>query len=172
MMTQHTAMLSCVGCGALVPTSAGPTHPYIGASPGCWALFGEVQAVAYADYRMAGVQRLTVDTYAVQHPGVPERRAIQSVAVHLMSLYLTLEHGVTHTQSMQVLQRAADRSHTFTWLTPPASVGALTVVDVHRARMDADAYTRLVTAWAHATWAAWAPHHAQIRQWAAPERAR
>jgi hypothetical protein len=73
---------------------------------------------------------------------------------------------------MQVLQRAADRSHTFTWLTPPASVGALTVVDVQRAGTDAAAYTHVVTAWARATWAAWAPHHGQIRQWAAPERVR
>ncbi len=89
-----------------------------------------------------------------------------------MSLYLTLEHGVTHTQTMQVLQRAADRSHTFTGLTPPPALGSLTVVDVHRVRMDADKYPRLVTAWAHATWTAWAPHHAQIRQWAAPELAR
>ncbi len=171
-MTQPPPLIPCRGCGALMPASTGPTHPYMGASPGCWALFGAVSATAYTDYRMAAVQRLIVDTYAVQHPGVPERRAIQSVAVHLMSLYLTLEHGVTHTQTMQVLQRAADRSHTFTWLTPPPALGSLTVVDVHRVRMDADKYPRLVTAWAHATWTAWAPHHAQIRQWAAPELAR
>jgi hypothetical protein len=34
------AMLSpCPGCGALFPDFEGPTHRYIGASAGCWALF-------------------------------------------------------------------------------------------------------------------------------------
>lgn len=31
-----TASAPCPGCGALVPSSDGPTHPYLGASPGCW----------------------------------------------------------------------------------------------------------------------------------------
>ena len=34
----------CVGCGAQVPKKQGPTHEYIGASPGCWELFGQLLA--------------------------------------------------------------------------------------------------------------------------------
>jgi len=85
----------CPGCKTLVPAvdGPGPTHEYMRASPGCWALFGEVTARQYADvrYRAGGLQM--VDAYAVQHPGVPERRASQSVRIHLVSLCLRLEPG-------------------------------------------------------------------------------
>ncbi len=72
-------LVPCVGCHALVADTDGPTHPYFGASPGCWA--------SYAAWPLA------VDAYAVQHPGLPERRASQSVWVHLVSLCLIVEHG-------------------------------------------------------------------------------
>jgi hypothetical protein len=39
------------------------------------------------------VHPLTVDTYAVQHPGVPERRTSQSLALHLITLCLVIERG-------------------------------------------------------------------------------
>jgi hypothetical protein len=81
----------CPGCGALVPDTDGPTHPYIGASPGCWAIYGEVLAREYREYAYPPVHRLTVD--AAQHPGVPSRGSIRSVALHLISLYLILERG-------------------------------------------------------------------------------
>ena len=63
--------IACTGCGALVPDTPGPTHRYIGASPQCWALFGEVLAREYSDFRYASVHQLTVDSYAAQHPGTP-----------------------------------------------------------------------------------------------------
>src|SRR5687768_12382269 len=91
----------CAGCGALVPDSDGPTHAYIGASPGCWAVFGEVTAREYGDYRYASTHRFTVDVYAAQHPGPPERRSIQSVAVHLISLHLALEKGMASERTMK-----------------------------------------------------------------------
>ena len=85
----------CVGCGALVPEIEGPTHRYLGASPGCWAVYGEVLEKEYGDYlRYAPVHRLTVDAYAAQHPGVPSPQSIQSVAVHLIRLHLVLERGL------------------------------------------------------------------------------
>lgn len=73
---KETETVSCIGCGAAVPSTDGPTHAYIGASPGCWACYGQVLTKEYSDYRFAPVHRLTVDTYAVQHPGKPERRAM------------------------------------------------------------------------------------------------
>jgi uncharacterized protein DUF5946 len=54
-------------------------HPYIGAAAACWALFGELSARRSEE--PASIARLATDTYAVQHPGVPERRAIQSVGL-------------------------------------------------------------------------------------------
>ena len=35
------ATIACSGCGAAVAEGDGPTHDYLGASAGCFALFGE-----------------------------------------------------------------------------------------------------------------------------------
>jgi hypothetical protein len=79
----------CLQCGAQVPAGDGPVHPYFGAAPGCWALYGAVLAREYEDLRFARWHQLTVDAYAAQHPGSPDdRRAVQSVAVHLVGLHV------------------------------------------------------------------------------------
>ena len=93
MATDRDTVVACPGCGAVVPDIEGPTHAYIGAGPGCWAAWGEFQARSFASPAIAAVQPLAVDVYAVQHPGLAERRAIQSVWVHLVSLCLILERG-------------------------------------------------------------------------------
>ena len=38
--------------------------------------------------------QLTVDAYAIQHPGKPSAQSIQSVCVHLISLYASLEREI------------------------------------------------------------------------------
>ena len=160
------ALVACPGCGALVPAGDGPVHAYYGAAAGCWALYGEVLAREYGDFRYARVHRLTVDAYAVQHPGTPEPRTIQSVAVHLVGLYLSLECAVPGGPAAAVLQAAADRSASFHWLEPPPSLGAVTVRDVHAAGADPDGHQQAVRRWAESAWAAWSAHHAQVRAWA------
>ncbi len=164
-MTAAVRTIRCQGCDALVPASDGPTG--YGAAPGCWALYGAVLAKEYSDIRFGSMHRLTVDTYAVQHPGQPERRAIKSVAVHLIGLHLALERGLAPALHRHTLQRAAEISDALVWLVPPSFLGAITVADVHRAGDDPEAHNRLVTAWARSTWQAWALHHDQIRRWAA-----
>jgi hypothetical protein len=162
-------LTACPGCGALVSSADGPTHAYYGAAPGCWALYGEVLAREYGDFRYARLHRLTVDAYAAQHPGRPERRTIQSVAVHLIGLHLSLEAAAGEWAGHDlspVLQAAADRSAGYHWLEPPPSLGDVTVSDVHAAA-DPVEHLRTVRRWAEHTWAAWAPHHAQVRAWAA-----
>ena len=86
-------MSRCPGCRLLLPEGEGATHPYIGSSPACWALFGDILAREYSDPAYFRRHQLTVDTYAVQHPGRPERRSVQSVALHLVTLCLILEDG-------------------------------------------------------------------------------
>ncbi|MDH3581190.1 MAG: DUF5946 family protein [Hyphomicrobiales bacterium] len=88
-----STLAPCPDCGANVPVSDGPTHAYLGASAGCWAVFGEVLAKEFEDQRFFAVHQFTVDAYAAQHPGKPERRSIQSVAVHLAGLHLALDLG-------------------------------------------------------------------------------
>lgn len=55
-------------------------------SPGWWAVFGEVLAREYEDPACMANHRLTVDAYAVQHPGEPTPAAARSVLLHLVSL--------------------------------------------------------------------------------------
>jgi hypothetical protein len=160
------AAVSCPGCGARVPGEGGPTHGTLGSAPGCWALYTEVLAREYGDFRFARVHRLTVDAYAVQHPGRPERRCIQSVAVHLIGLHLSLELGLRGDEAVRIMQRSADGAERFHWLEPPAAPGPLTIRDVHDAGADPEAHRRRVRMWAQCAWQAWRRHHLQIRAWA------
>ena len=156
----------CVGCGAQVPRVDGPTHPYIGASAGCWAIFGEILAKEYGEWRYPPIHRLTVDAYAVQHPGTPSRRSIQSVAVHLVSLYLVLEGGYDFRAATKAKNGVLRHRDHFVWLDPPPSLGKMTVLDVHMA-VDLAEHTELVERWARGVWDAWSPHHETVRRWAA-----
>lgn len=165
MSTRYCDSVACPGCGALLPPSDGPTHAYIGASAGCWALFGEVMAREYGDYGYPEVHGLTVDAYMAQHPGTPSRRSIQSVALHLIGLYLALERGYDARRVIAERQQLLKRGDTFTWLEPLADMGPHTIVDVH-ATAALPHHERAVRAWAASVWAAWSVHHAQIRRWA------
>jgi hypothetical protein len=147
-----------------VPQMDGPTHPYMASSPGCWHLYGQVLSREYSDAAFGALNRMTVDSYAVQHPGRPSAQAIQSVSVHLISLCLVLERGLAAAYATRVIQAATRTKERFFWLAPPASLGVVTVCDV------AGAATRLehegrVRAWAESAWAAWAPHHETVRGW-------
>jgi Family of unknown function (DUF5946) len=156
----------CPGCDALVPEVDGPAHPYLGTSPGCWALYGEVLAKEYGDYTgYASIHRLTVDSYAAQHPGVPSSRSIQSVAVHLIRLHLLLERDLPPERANAAILWAVSGSQEFVWLTPPASPGGVTVLDVRRAG-NPDEHVERVREWAKSVWEAWSAHHDTVRRWA------
>lgn len=156
-------MVKCMGCGGSFADIQGPTHRYMESSPGCWAAYGEVLAREYGDQAYFQVHRLTVDAYAVQHPGQPSPQSIQSVAVHLIRLYLVLETGLGMQRANDAFKAAAE-SRTYTWLTPPSSLGDITVADVHKAK-DVEEHRQRVRAWAESAWTAWSLHHAAIRAW-------
>lgn len=149
-----------------MPDKEGPAHRYIGASPSCWEIYGEVLAKEYGNYRYWPAHRMTVDAYAAQHPGTPSPQAIQSVAVHLISLYLKLEEGLSDDRTRKEMQRAADRSREcFSWLEPPGSLGDITVLDVQSAR-NPNEHKERVERWAKSVWEAWKPHREAVRMWA------
>ena len=154
----------CSGCGGLFLEMEGPTHRYMESSPGCWATYGEVLAREYSDPAYATNYRLSVDAYAVQHPGRPSPQSIQSVAVHLIRLCLLLECGLAMSRANDAMLKATESKTNFVWLRPPPSRGAITVADVHRAGT-ADEHVSLVRQWAESTWQAWHSHHLQIRAW-------
>ena len=100
-------LFPCPGCGALFPPHDGPTHRYIGASPGCWALLcwsvasgdpdeTEVLAQSRIPETTARIPSVTAalsldpllgDAYGVQHHGDESPQAVQSVAGHLLNLH-------------------------------------------------------------------------------------
>ena len=158
--------IPCHGCGAPVPDADGPTHRYLGASPGCWAVYGEVLAREYEDYALyAPVHRLTVDAYAAQHPGTPSPQSRQSVGVHLIRLHLQLERDLPHEKANDAMLRISARSERFPWLDPPPSPGKVTILDVHQTTNPPE-HIESVRRWARSIWESWSPHHATVRRWA------
>lgn len=148
-----------------MPDADGPTHKYIGASAGCWAVFGEVIAKEYSDVLYASAHQLTVDAYAAQHPGTPSPQSIQSVALHLVSLLCVLERGYDPARAAAVKQQLSKQKERFVWLEPPRSLGGLTILDVARAK-DSVEHKTVVREWASSVWRAWSPHHEAVRRWA------
>ena len=131
-------------------------------SPACWAAYSEVLAREYSDQAYFQTHRLSVDAYAVQHPGHPNPQTIQSVAVHLVRLYLLLERSLPMERANDAMLRASEQE--FVWLTPPKSLGVVTVADVWKAEA-LEAHIAAVRRWADSAWQAWSPHHAAVQNW-------
>jgi hypothetical protein len=159
-------LLPCVGCGALFPDIEGATHRYMESSTGCWATYGEVLVREYSSPAYFEIHRLTVDAYAVQHPGQPSPQSIKSVGYHLVRLCLLLERGLKMEQANDAMLNITKTKEHFTWLTPPSSLGSITVADVYAAST-AEEHKQLVRLWAVSVWAAWSRHHPIIYDWLA-----
>lgn len=97
------------------------------------------------------------------HPGEPERRSIQSVALHLMTLAMVLERGLDPADAPSIHKRMVHRPE-FTWLEPPPMEGRLSVMGVLGAR-DPVEHERRVRAWGADVWDAWTPHRQTILRW-------
>ena len=151
-------LVSCVGCRALVADTDGPTHPYVGASPGCWAIHGEITArwASHAAWPLA------VDAYAVQHPGVPERRSSQSVWVHLVSLCLIVEHGWSPAMGISAKQRLLAHQRRWDWLEPPVDPGPVTILDLLPVTAPG-VFATEVRRWGEAIWEAWSSQRSVVR---------
>lgn len=156
------ATIECIGCGARVPDTDGPVHRYLGASPGCWAYYGELLSAEYLDRNLAPMQRLTINTYAVQHPGVPGPQTKQSLWVHLAGLCLVLERGQPADRTTTLMAGLVSQRWDWDWLEPPALPYPRTIVDVRGART-LDNYDQAVAEWSVSTWLAWQAHHDAIR---------
>jgi hypothetical protein len=158
---------ACPGCGLVLPCHAGPTHAYMGASPACLKLYGRATSLSWGQRDGLPLLRLVVDAYGAQHPGVRQIRSVQSVAVHLMGLCTILERGA-HSEPRLVPvrdRRAPPRARLdLHWLEPPRPIGTLNICGPVEAAGGAE-HAALVEAWARDVWAAWAPHHATVRDW-------
>ncbi|HSJ29216.1 MAG TPA: DUF5946 family protein [Acidimicrobiia bacterium] len=148
---------ACPGCGLEGGPADGPTHPYMLSSPRCWQLYTELLATAPMGQK-------GIDAYAVQHPGVPERRAIQSVGAHLVSLCAAFEHDWPPAGATDLVKRAVEASPGWVWLDSSPPVGTITVDDVI-AEPDLPSRLAAVDSWARDVWAAYSDHHATVRSW-------
>jgi hypothetical protein len=140
---------SCGGCGRS------------GTTDECQGIFEELIAHDFSDARYFSVHRLTVDTYAMQHPDRYCVSAI-SLAAHLTGLCAAIEHR----------DPAAINRRVQHWLStrpvlekPPltAARGALTIDDVDGG--DPIRYAESVMRWARATWDAYAGLQPLARAW-------
>jgi hypothetical protein len=155
---------TCPGCGLVRASDARLTHAYIGASPACWELYGEVLAREYGAYATHVNHRVSVDAYAAQHPGTDGPQAMRSVAMHLMRLCLVYERGLPPAKGRGIGPRLIAQPPGVAWLEPPVDRGAITVADVAQAG-GPDEHLLRVDAWGRAVWTAWSPHHATVRRW-------
>ena len=164
-MGETVAVRRCMWCQGSFPDEDGPVHEYMESTPGCWAAYGRVLAREYADRRFLPVHRLTVDAYAVQHPGSPSRKSIRSVGIHLVRLCLSLEHRLAPERANAAMLSAAKHKSQYVWLEPPNSLGPLTVADIEAAS-SVEAHMQAVRSWAAQMWQVWSPHHSTVRAWA------
>lgn len=156
----------CIGCGAVLDRIDGPVHAYMLSSPACFAAFNEVLTAEYSLKELRAVHRLTVDTWAVQHSGSAEdRRAIQSVGLHLARLLLQLESPRSPEETNAVMLDFSRHKATLKRLPPPAAF-SVTVADVVPFA-GSPGHSEKVREWAEATWRDWSAHHEYIRQWIA-----
>ena len=156
-------METCFSCGGSYPIESGVTHPYMLSTESCWSAYGRLLEREYSDQKYWNNHRLTVDAYAVQHPGEECAQSIQSIAVHLISLYLVLEKELAQDKVTKILSSLTEK--TFFWLSPPPSFGTINVGSVLKAK-DSTEHNEMVRKWALSSWSSWACHHQTVRVWA------
>ena len=149
-MTEPT---TCPSCGASVT----------GGAAGCQACFEELLARDFSDARYFSVHRLQVDTYSVQHP---ERYCAgrHGLVAHLGGLCSILEGGSSPAVGDPALHRWLSGGPRLERPTPPASRGAVTVLEAHRAT-DPASYAAAVRRWAQSAWQAYGDLQPLARQW-------
>ena len=117
-----------------------------------------------ADLRYMRVHPLSVDAYAVQHPGEQSDASASRVGMHLVSLYAQLMLDASHRDLKQIRRQAAETIE-FRWLPPPEMSVQLGVR--HALKADSpEAHRERVQAWALSVWRAWHPHSEQVMSWA------
>jgi hypothetical protein len=158
--------IACVGCRGVVPVVDGPIHRYMTASPGCWRAYTELLGGGLPPSPAAG---LIVDAYAVTHPGVPGPQSTPSVWIHLLTLCFVLERRWPVDEAFRLRRLASDAFRRWPWLTPPASMGDVSAIDLSDALAAGDGASAidLTRRWVDGAWTAWADHHRAVRARAA-----
>jgi len=150
-------------CGQNYEHHSGPTHAFLGASAGCWKAYGQVLALEYKDPKRWEGHRYTVDAYACQHPGRCEPRTIESINLHLVSLCLVLERGMSTDFATQNAIRIPNELNP-RWIEPPTSFGSIGIADLLRVQ-NSEEHLKLSREYAREVWQSWGRSHALIHKY-------
>ena len=148
------ALTTCFSCGAITENIDGATHRYLLSTPGCWSVYGEVLAREYSDFAYMAVHDLTVDAYAVQHPGEANPQTISSLNIHLASLYAYFKLDYPVRELSKVKAQVVRYKDEFIWLEPPSYLGHLTINDILLAE-NATQHCERVNQWAEDVFNQW-----------------
>jgi hypothetical protein len=161
--------IDCFSCGAKSLNLEGECHEYMLASPGCYEMFNEVLNREYSDFRYSKAHHYTVDSYAVQHPGkVSNQKAVNSVGIHLVSLYFLFEKKYDITNSAKVKMEFAQFNKINKIIQPierPEKFKGLTVFEIWD-NENPNEHFELCEQWAENSWESWSNHHETIEKWA------
>lgn len=176
----HTKTRQCPGCKIILPYQDGLEHllnagigRYGVASPECLAL---LQQVALKDYECGG--HASIDAYAVQHPPHAATQQLleisprlvaaskQSVAIHLLGLYLRIEKKMSKYAAGIAMQKLLESGAQLEneELVPPANLGEITVVDVAKATT-CEKHIKLTAKWSISACKAWTKYYPQVQEW-------
>ena len=159
----------CPDCGIVLPQVAesGAAHRYVGASPSCWQLFSYLLNAEEPPVAPGYLNPLLLDAYCVQHHGIPSPQAINSVAVHALTLHGVFMAGVQPRNALWVRQRALrerankGKHDRFYWLEPPELGKMLTIAHIVNAETPSARSTQL-QAYVQSVWQAWSDRHGSI----------
>ena len=166
-----------------LPPNAVTMHSYIGASSACWSIYSALligespdvitsahlpRAATHSPTTERALPRigagLIADAYAAQHPGSPSPQAIQSVAVHVLTMHGVIERDVASENAMWLRRRPLRERGVFRWLDPPDFSRTLTVADIAIAPLIERAST--IAAYVGMVYDAWMDLHRDvINEW-------
>ncbi len=152
---------TCPACGH-VGDHDGPGHAYLSVSPACWARYGEVLAREYSDPAYWRTHRVLTDAYCGQHSIGADRRARQSLWIHMAALSMHFDDRAEDEVIVDFLGRAAKSDHPFPELAMPAENMSVRIDAVHAAP-DAPSHRAAAVEYARAVHEVWAPHRAALR---------
>ncbi len=151
-------------CGVNLPVITGPIHRYMLSTPSCWEAYGRLLAREYEDPSRWRTHRITVDAYAVQHPGVDTPQARNSVGIHLSRLCLLFDRGWPLQRANAAMLAITAKKFDYPWLSPPVNISGVNVLDI-LAVTNAGEHMAAVERWGRAVWLDWQEHHPTVHQW-------
>lgn len=145
---------TCPHCGAKVEDPA----------RGCRPLYVEVSMKEMSDRSRFAVHRLTVDAYALQHPG-EYCKSPKTLATHLTGLCWYFDYNGDPAVAAALKKWLSLPPESISLLPAPKALkGTVAISDVHGTEKPED-HVESVKKWAKEVWDAWAEHHEVARKW-------